>query len=39
MRVVTLCLIIASVFLSNTQAAEYLRESIANDYEENLEEM
>jgi hippurate hydrolase len=39
MRIVTLCLIFASVFLSNTQAAEYLRESIANDYEENLEEM
>jgi len=30
---------IASFFFSNAQAAEYLRESIARDYDENLEEM
>ena len=39
MRNVTFGLIIATFFLANAQAAEYLRESIAQDYDENLEEM
>jgi amidohydrolase len=39
MRIVALCLIIATFCFSNAQAVEYLRESIATDYDENLQEM
>ncbi len=39
MRIVVLCLIIATFCCSNAQAVEYLRESIATDYDENLQEM
>jgi len=39
MRNITFGLIIATFFITNTQAAEYLRESIAQDYDENLAEM
>ena len=39
MRTVALCLIIATFCVSNAQAVEYLRESIATDYDESLQEM
>ena len=39
MRITALCLIIVTFFFSNAQAVEFLRESIATDYDENLQEM
>ena len=40
MKILTTALLLATIFsFSNAQAAEYLRESVAKDYAENLEQM